>query len=311
MSLTNGTVSIDIPGELIKFATANPTWNSYNTTTEKAIWNLGTLAIGESKTIQFTVRAQAVGNPQTVVLAAFDQANKGANWTENITTVVIPKPPIIVAPAATSTVQIVPPKVGCPECQACATCQTGECATCKWWLWLIVILLHILGLFVYYFFESKEEMKQDENGEYYIVKGQAGWMLPVALIMVIVFLLLYLVCTVTPWWALALILACYYLALVANHKLVRNAELKYGPVLPILVTLAVLIAYLICQAWYWWVLVAVIVFYVLTLGAYYFMVIKMSRQNRSYWWLAPLFATALVIVLEMVLRMCHCGEVIK
>jgi hypothetical protein len=304
-------LSIDIPGSLIKFISATPNWYSYDTTTETATWRIASLAAGKDLTFHFTVKAKAVGTPKTEVAATFDQASKSANWTEKITTIVIPKPPIIVAPAATSTVQIIPPKAGCPECKVCTTCEKAECTTCQWWLWLIVILLHILAIFIYFFFASKEEMEQDENGEYYIVKGDTGWMLPVFLTLVIIFLLLYLVCNVAPWWALALILICYYVALVANHMLIKKAELKYGPVFPLLITLAVLIAYLICHSWYWWVLVAVIVFYVLTLGTYYFMVIKMSRQDRNYWWLAPLFATALVIVLEMVLRMCHCGEVIR
>ncbi|NMC51314.1 DUF11 domain-containing protein, partial [Candidatus Kuenenbacteria bacterium] len=309
VTLTNGVLTVDIPGNLIKYVSATPNWNSYNTTTETAVWQIASLETGKDITFRFTVRANAVGTPRTDVTAAFDQASKSANWSENIITARIPNPPIVVA-AATSTANIVPP-TGCPERQECQACATAECTTCKWWLWLIVILLHLLALFTYYFFVSKEELKQDENGEYYIVKGSAFWALPVFLTLVIIFLLLTLICNVAPWWALALILLCYYLALAANHKLIKLAELKYGPVFPLLITLAVLIAYLICHSWYWWVLVAVIVFYVLALGTYYFMVIKMNSQNRSYWWLAPLFATGLVIVLEMVLRMCHCGEVIK
>ncbi|HRY63598.1 MAG TPA: hypothetical protein P5267_03300, partial [Patescibacteria group bacterium] len=260
------------------------------------------------------VMAKAIGIPRTKVVAAFDQDSQSATWTENISKPAIAKASIIVAPAATSTAGIIPLESVGQECQVCTAdtvSQVGECANCQWWLWLLIALLHILALFVYYFFESKEDMKQDESGEYYIIKGNIGWMLPVILALAITFLLLYFVCAVTPWWALALILLCYYLALVANHWLISKVELKYGPLFPLLMTLAVLIVYLICHVWYWWVLIAVIVFYVLTLATYYFMVIKMTRQSRSYWWLAPLFATALIVVLEMVLRMCHCGEVIK
>ncbi|NMB48753.1 DUF11 domain-containing protein, partial [Candidatus Kuenenbacteria bacterium] len=309
--LTNGFLTVNIPSKLINFVSAMPNWDNGSKNEETATWKIDSLAAGEETTIKFTVAAKAVGVPTTKVTAVFDQVTKKVSWTENINAPKTAKSSVIVAPATTSTLEVIPPKSECPKCQACATCQTGACANCGWWLWLIIILIHILVLFVYYFFEAKEDMKQDEAGEYYIIKGNKGWMLPVFMALLVVFLLLYLVCAVGSWWALALILACYYLALVSNHFLIHKVEMKYGPFFPLLITLAVLIAYLICHSWYWWVLTAVIVFYVLTLGTYYFMVIKMNRQSRSYWWLAPLFATALIIVLEMVLRMCHCGEVIK
>ncbi len=311
--LTNGSLMVDVPAEFITFVSATPSWDKHDATNETANWTIGSLKAGKDKTIKFTVSAKGVGTPKTKATAEFDQARKTVDWTETVKEVV-KKASIVIAPATTSTAAVIVPKIEGAECQVCEICQTekvGICAHCPWWLWLVIILIHILVLFVYYFFEAKEDMRQNEAGEYYIIKGGKGWMLPTFLALLVVFLLLYLVCAVTPWWALALILACYYLALVSNHFLIHKVDLKYGPFFPLLITLAVLIAYLICHSWYWWVLSAVIVFYILTLGMYYLMVIKMNRQGRSYWWLAPLFATALIIVLEMVLRMCHCGEVIK
>ena len=316
--LVNGTMVIDIPAGVIGFVSALPDYASYNPITETATWQISALAVGQEKTFEFIVAAKASGTPKTGVSVVFDRASKAVDWTETVSEKITPEKPVtvepakpkqsvIVAPAATTTVVMNPAE---NICQVCEASDEDKCANCTVWLWFVIILTQLGALLVYYFFESKEEMKQDENGEYYIIKGHSGWMLPVFLALIIAFLLLYLVCSVASWWALALILMCYYLALVANHWLIKKAELKYGPILPILITLAVLVVYLICHSWYWWVLAAVIVFYVLTVGAYYFMVIKMNRQSRSYWWLAPLFATALTIVLGMILRMCSCGEVI-
>ncbi|HOZ36915.1 MAG TPA: OmcB family cysteine-rich outer membrane protein, partial [bacterium] len=263
--LTNGSLMVDVPAEFITFVSATPSWDKHDATNETANWTIGSLKAGKDKTIKFTVSAKGVGTPKTKATAEFDQARKTVDWTETVKEVV-KKASIVIAPATTSTAAVIVPKIEGAECQVCEICQTekvGICAHCPWWLWLVIILIHILVLFVYYFFEAKEDMRQNEAGEYYIIKGGKGWMLPTFLALLVVFLLLYLVCAVTPWWALALILACYYLALVSNHFLIHKVDLKYGPFFPLLITLAVLIAYLICHSWYWWVLSAVIVFYIL------------------------------------------------
>ena len=159
--------------------------------------------------------------------------------------------------------------------------------------------------------ETKEEIKEDEQGEYHIVKGNWAWSLPVFLILAIIFLLLVAVCHLAADWTLLIVFLAYYLALVFHQLLIKQAQVKYSPFLPILVTVAVLMVYFICNTWAWWVWIVLLSLYILTLASYYIMVVRMDAKSRNYWWVVALFMTMLIGALLMVMRLCQCQEVIR
>ena len=99
--------------------------------------------------------------------------------------------------------------------------------------------------------------------------------------------------------------------MVAHAALIRKAELKYSPILPILITIIALVAYLICGNWSWLIWVLVILFYILTLVVYYITIVKMDTKSRKYWWLVILLMTIFTIGIEMLLRLCQCSWIIK
>ena len=317
--LTNGKLAVDLPEDYVRFVSADIGGYILDGARQTIEWPAINLAVGGSYTVNMIIEVVLSGEitPQFVYAAVptevvydSDQADGAQTGNENIacsascpTTPPVVRgkvTPPVVAPAATTSNEVAEV---CPRADSC----TG----CGWWVWLIIVLLHALLLFIYWFYASKEEIKENENGEYYIIKGNMNWFLPVILILVIVFLLLVFLCSLQPWWALLMILAAYFLSLVFYSAMLKRAGMKYSPFLPIIVTIAVLVAYLLCASWPWWVWVLILVFYILTLASYYLVIVKMDVKNRNYWWLVPLFMTALTGALLMVMRLCQCNEVIR
>ena len=335
--LTNGVVSIDFPEEYIKFISSSATPYVYDVTTGKVAWTLASaIGVGANEIINVLIETLKDGN-DVLTAVNFDSTEADANTSgeEDIITEITPPPasppltppipptpptppapvippvvkgkttpPLVVAPAATTSEQV---EVVCPAPEP----KADNCTSCAWWAWLLVVLLHLLGMIVYWFYTSKEEIKENENGEYYIIKGNINWFLPVVLILAIVFLLLVFLCSLQPWWVLLIMLAAYFLSLIFHSAMLKRGEMKYSPFLPILVTIAVLVAYLLCSSWPWWVWLLILLFYILTLASYYLVIVKMDVKNRNYWWLVVLFMTILAVGLEMVMRLCQCNEVIR
>jgi uncharacterized repeat protein (TIGR01451 family) len=315
--LTNGVLRVDLPEDYIRFVSADLGGYTLDGTTQTIEWPVANLAVGGSFTINMVIEVvlssdlapqfSFSGVPTNVVYDS-NEADSAKTGNENITCSTScpekPKTPVlippVVAPAATSTVEV------------CEVCSAGDvCTGCSWWIWLIIVILHILALFIYWFYVSKEEIKESDEGEYYIIKGNWAWLLPVFLILAIVFLILMFICQIAPWWVLLVILAAFFLALGFYQALLKKAEIKYSPLLPLLVTVAVLVVYLICHSWAWWVWLVLLVLYILTLASYYLVIVKIDNKSRNYWWLVPLFMTALNGALLMVLRLCQCPEIIN
>lgn len=331
--LTNIIIQIDLPETEIKFLASDIIGFSYTETDGILSFNIPAMGVGEVKTFKVVISAEKAGsNIETKINFDSQEVEASASGWENITgtiaplPVVPPLPPtplaeptpepeqkiVVSGKAAESKIVIAPASTTSKEvCAACQADESNVCEGCRTWLWLIIALLHGLGLLVYWFYVSREEIKENEDGEYYILKGNWAWVLPVLLVLTVIYLLLILVCHLAPWWILLLLIVAFYLALAAHQLMLKRAEIKFSPALPIFVTLMVLIAYLVCNSWAWWVWLIILTLYVLTLATYYLVVVKMNEKSRTYWWLSPMFMTALVFGLIMVLRLCQCQEVIK
>ncbi len=345
--LTNVVVKLDLDEEYLSFISSNLDEQSIHQPSELVTWYIPALGAGDEVVIEFNISAEKQGaDVLTVINFESDQLKDNVSGIETIEAASLPgaspvgppAPTPVPSPMPTPTAPTTPsasnaqgaatsisPEVVVEESQPqgevvvapaettqqCPTCPAEEDKNCSWWLWFLVVLLSLVSLVVYWFYVGREDIQEDEQGEYYILKGKFGWMLPVLLLAVIIFMLLVLVCGLAPWWAVLVVLAVYYISLILNALVVRRANIKYSPSLPVMFTLGVLFVYLLCANWPWWVWLLLILFYVLTLTAYYLMVVKMDEKNRNYWWLVPLFLTILTIGLLMTLRLCQSGEVIN
>ena len=342
--LTNGLLVVDLPQDNVNFVRSSVDGYDFDSDEQIITWSIPAIAAGKDFSVDIWVTGTRAGSDViTTVEYDADQRDAETEGSEDVVDGILPPPPtppvptppqeptppstpeeptsipvpapeppvvekkVVVAPAAT-----VEPAVIEPECEQCQPCEVeDECAGCSWLVWLIVILLHIMSVFVYWFYGSKEEIKENENGEYRIIKGNFDWFLPVLLLLAIIFLILVYICHLIPWWALAVIMVSYLIALLGHQKIVKQAEVKYSPILPIFTTIAVLIAYIVCPNWAWWVWLVILVLYILTLVVYYLVVVKMTAQKRNLWWLVVPMLTILLVGLEMLLRLCQCQEVIR
>ena len=205
-----------------------------------------------------------------------------------------------------------------------------NCADLPWWPWLAVIVLHVIGYCVYYYFLStkdfgkpnetfdltvnsggvsgqpRSDIKKPEEPDKFTFNGSWQWMLIEAVLLVIIFLLLTNVLSLNVL-ALVLVLAAYFGALIAMHWLLeepRNVSRMTN--LAVLVTLAPVIVLIFCQGWSTRAWLAAIVLYALAAVGFYAGKVKKGQERFKLWMAAMAPITLLMFFLEYLIYWCAC-----
>ncbi len=322
VALTKVILKVDLPEGYINLISSSLNNYSYDTLTGVVTFNLGALSVAESRLVKIIIEPQQSGT-NVVTKVTFDsrETRKEVSGSENlIQAPVTPSTPATPSQPTTAGTSVAAPQVAAAKIQVkaleqkqpvCPQESVDYCQSCHWWNWLLAILMQLLALVVYLFYVSREKIKEAEGGKYYVVKGRWAWLLPVALALVITYLLLAVICHLMPYWAIAVILISYYLALIGQAATIRLGELKYSPALPLLATVIAIAAYIIWPAWSWWLWLVVALIYGVTLLGHYIMVAKMDEKNRYLWWLAVSCLTLLVIVAELIVRWGQCHNLMR
>lgn len=194
------------------------------------------------------------------------------------------------------------PEIKGVSAAAATGCQTPGYA---WWVWLLVLFLHLLIVVSYPFFINSSGSESAEQADLSkVVKLTRLWRLMVILILLSIYLLLVLFFRF-PLLQLAVVLLTYLTILMFYNLAqpgINQAKNISWPVTSAVPAISPITVYLYCGTWAWWLCLLVIGLYLL--GVYFYSRHIFKAVVFSYAYLALIFFTALIIVLELVFYSC-------
>jgi len=217
--LTNGVLTIDLPEDKLTFESANPTWDNYISADEIASWNIPALGVGNTTSIEFVVKAKAIGTAITEASVVFDQTEESESWQEEIAEVKgeqigtggpqeeVEKAEEVVGPLAGPLVlspilsgevkpEVAGEKIEGETFQEILAQEEKEkakvagaeegCQPWPWWLWLLIFIGYIIFLILYYYLSSSYLRRQAQESKL------KKWRWVVSLIVAVIIVLIYL-----------------------------------------------------------------------------------------------------------------------